>query len=218
MATGKSHSCATFLAKVGLLMYGSQRCSWMAQRHTSSVQPHRKYCYLRTDRSVMWTDNKDDCKPSDYILLKDPVQVFDYGCCVHSTPLSWPFFCMKHKIMWPVLHSYSLIQLATEDRYHGKLACIFLIRTVHPSAFQFLQLPIWIIYILPMQSLSLFPLKVNVCVGELLIDHLMHAQPELSGQIFVQHSTPRAARTPQLFSYSRSHTCLIMSIVTLTRQ
>lgn len=148
MAPGKSHSCATHLAKVGLLMSGSQRCSWVAQRCASSVWPHMKCCYLRTDGSVMRTYNKEDCKPGDYILLQEPMQVVDYGCCVRLTPFcgrfpvrstEWCRLCCT-AYMYPVW--YSLLQ--TTLRYHRKSGCILLVRTVHPSAFQLLQLPAWI--------------------------------------------------------------------------
>lgn len=65
--------------------------------------------------------------------------------------------------------------------------------------------------LLPMQALSLFPLKVNV--GELLIDHLMLSQPELSGQIFVQHCAEscisKNTSTFRLFTFTHllNHAC-----------
>lgn len=114
MASGKSHSCATYLAKVGLLMSGSQRCSWVAQRRASSVWPHMKCCYLHTDGSVMRTHRKEDCKPGDYILLQKPVQVVDCGCCVHLTPFCG-HFPVRSTELCRLCQSSCSIQLAADD-------------------------------------------------------------------------------------------------------
>lgn len=133
----------------------------------------------------------------------------------------WPFSCTKQRIMWAVpavLFDVTSCRLSRGTTSNWDAFC---------SSEQFiLQLSSFCdclteqVALLPMQGLSLFLLKVNGCVGELLIDRLMLSQTELSGQIFVQHYAARAAfpRTPQLFIYSGSRTCLIMLILTLTCQ
>lgn len=122
MVSGKSHSCATSLAKVGLLMSGSQKWSWTARRHASSVWPHTKCCYLHTDGSVMWTYNKEDCKPGDCILLQRPVQVVDGGCSIHLTPFCG-HFPVRSTELCRLCQSSCLIQLAL--RYQREIGMYF---------------------------------------------------------------------------------------------